>query len=164
MATSRPVTLGMVGLGRMGANLVRRAMRDGHSCVVFDQSPESVQTLVADGATGSSDLADLVAKLPTPRTVWVMVPAGAITESVITELIGLLEPGDALIDGGNSYYRDDIHHSQRCAEKGIDFIDVGTSGGVYGLERGYCLMIGGADGTVDRLSGLWDTIAPGFES
>ena len=164
MATSRPVTLGMVGLGRMGANLVRRAMRDGHSCVVFDQSQATVQTLVADGATGASDLADLVAKLPAPRAVWVMVPAGAITESVVTELIGLLEPGDALIDGGNSYYRDDIHHAQRCAEKGIDFIDVGTSGGVYGLERGYCLMIGGADGSVDRLSGLWDTIAPGFES
>ena len=164
MATSRPVTLGMVGLGRMGANLVRRAMRDGHSCVVFDQSQSTVQSLVTEGATGATDLADLVAKLPTPRAVWVMVPAGAITESVVSELIGLLEPGDALIDGGNSYYRDDIRHSQRCAEKGIDFIDVGTSGGVYGLERGYCLMIGGADGSVDRLSGLWDTIAPGFES
>ncbi|MDO8731143.1 MAG: decarboxylating 6-phosphogluconate dehydrogenase [Actinomycetota bacterium] len=164
MATSRPVTLGMVGLGRMGANLVRRSMRDGHSCVVFDQSPDSVQALVADGATGSTDLADLVAKLPTPRAVWVMVPAGAITESVVTELIGLLDSGDALIDGGNSYYRDDMHHAQLCAEKGIDFIDVGTSGGVWGLDRGYCLMIGGADGTVNRLSGLWDTIAPGFDS
>lgn len=164
MATSRPVTLGMVGLGRMGANLVRRAMRDGHSCVVFDQSPDSVQALVADGATGSSDLADLVAQLSAPRAVWVMVPAGKITESVVTELIGLLEPGDALIDGGNSYYRDDMHHSKLCAERGIDFIDVGTSGGVWGLERGYCLMIGGADASVDRLSGLWDTIAPGFES
>jgi len=164
MATSRPVTLGMVGLGRMGANLVRRAMRDGHSCVVFDQSSDSVQALVADGATGASDLADLVAKLPAPRAVWVMVPAGKITESVVTELIGLLEPGDALIDGGNSYYRDDMHHSKLCAEKGIDFIDVGTSGGVWGLERGYCLMIGGADASVDRLSGLWDTIAPGFAS
>jgi len=151
----------MVGLGRMGANLVRRAMRDGHSCIVFDQNPASVAALSADGAAGASSMADLVAQLPAPRAVWVMVPAGHITESVVTELIGLLEPGDALIDGGNSYYRDDIHHAQRCSEKGIDFIDVGTSGGVWGLDRGYCLMIGGADRSVQRLSGLWDTIAPG---
>ena len=164
MATANPVTLGMVGLGRMGANLVRRSMRDGHSCVVFDQSPENVHALVTEGATGADSLADLVAKLPSPRAVWVMVPAGHITESVITELIGLLEPGDCLIDGGNSYYRDDIHHAQRCAEKGIDFLDVGTSGGVWGLERGYCLMIGGPDASVNRLSVLWDTISPGVEA
>ena len=132
MTTANPVTLGMVGLGRMGANLVRRSMRDGHSCVVFDQSPESVAALVAEGATGAYDLAALVAALPTPRAVWVMVPAGHITESVITELIALLEPGDCLIDGGNSYYRDDIHHAQRCQAKGIDFLDVGPSGGVWG--------------------------------
>ncbi|MSW66950.1 MAG: decarboxylating 6-phosphogluconate dehydrogenase [Actinobacteria bacterium] len=154
----------MVGLGRMGANLVRRSMRDGHSCVVFDQSPESVAALVAEGATGANDLAALVAALPTPRAVWVMVPAGHITESVITELIALLEPGDCLIDGGNSYYRDDIHHAQRCQAKGIDFLDVGTSGGVWGLERGYCLMIGGPKSSVNRLHGLWDTISPGVEA
>ena len=164
MTTANPVTLGMVGLGRMGANLVRRSMRDGHSCVVFDQSPENVTALVAEGATGASSLADLVAALPTPRAVWVMVPAGRITESVITELIGLLEPGDCLIDGGNSYYRDDIHHAERCQEKGIDFLDVGTSGGVWGLDRGYCLMIGGPETSVTRLAGLWDTISPGVEA
>jgi 6-phosphogluconate dehydrogenase len=164
MTTANPVTLGMVGLGRMGANLVRRSIRDGHSCVVFDQSPEAVAALVAEGATGAMDLAELVAALPTPRAVWVMVPAGHITESVISELIALLEPGDCLIDGGNSYYRDDIHHAQRCRAKGIDFLDVGTSGGVWGLERGYCLMIGGPQASVDRLAGLWDTISPGVDA
>ncbi|MDD2858776.1 MAG: decarboxylating 6-phosphogluconate dehydrogenase [Candidatus Nanopelagicales bacterium] len=161
MTTTQPVTLGMVGLGRMGANLARRAMRDGHTCIGFDQSQANIDALVADGAGGATSLADLVAQLPAPRAVWVMVPAGRITESVVSELIGLLEPGDALIDGGNSYYRDDIHHAERCAAKGIDFVDVGTSGGVWGLDRGYCLMIGGADRSVQRLTGLWDTIAPG---
>jgi len=164
MTTANPLTLGMVGVGRMGANLVRRSIRDGHSCVVFDQSPEAVAALVAEGATGATDLAELVAALPTPRAVWVMVPAGHITESVISELIALLEPGDCLIDGGNSYYRDDIHHAQRCQAKGIDFLDVGTSGGVWGLERGYCLMIGGPQASVDRLAGLWDTISPGVDA
>ncbi|MSW94461.1 MAG: decarboxylating 6-phosphogluconate dehydrogenase [Actinobacteria bacterium] len=158
------MTLGMVGLGRMGANLARRAMRDGHSCVVFDSNGSNIESLVNDGATGAQSLADLVAKLPSPRAIWVMVPAGHITEKVVTELIGLLEPGDALIDGGNSYYRDDIRHAHTCADKGIDFLDIGTSGGVWGIDRGYCLMIGGAKASVDRLSGLWDTISPGVES
>ncbi len=162
--TTGTVTLGMVGLGRMGANLVRRAMADGHTCVVYDPQEAAVQTLASEGATGTSSLAALVAALPAPRAVWVMVPAGHITESVVTELTGLLEEGDCLIDGGNSYYRDDIRRSEACAAKGIDYLDVGTSGGVWGLERGYCLMIGGPDRAVDRLSALWDTIAPGFES
>jgi 6-phosphogluconate dehydrogenase len=158
------VTLGMVGLGRMGANLVRRAMADGHSCVVYDPQEAAVEALAAEGATGTSSLADLVAALPAPRAVWVMVPAGHITESVVTELIGLLESGDCLVDGGNSYYRDDIRRGGASAAAGIDYLDVGTSGGVWGRERGYCLMIGGPDRAVDRLVPLWDTIAPGFES
>jgi 6-phosphogluconate dehydrogenase len=156
------VTLGMVGLGRMGANLVRRAMADGHHAVVYDPQASAVDALTADGATGSTTLEALVAALPTPRAVWVMVPAGAITESVVAELTALLEPGDCLIDGGNSYYRDDIRRGEAAASKGIDYLDVGTSGGVWGLDRGYCLMIGGPDRAVDRLSPLWDTIAPGF--
>ena len=158
------VTLGMVGLGRMGANLVRRAMADGHTCVVYDPQAAAVDALVAEGATGASDLPALVKAMPAPRTVWVMVPAGHITESVVTELTGLLEDGDCLIDGGNSYYRDDIRRAAASAAKGIDYLDVGTSGGVWGRERGYCLMIGGPDRAVDRLAPLWDTIAPGFAS
>ncbi len=160
MQTAR-ITLGMVGLGRMGANLVRRAMRDGHSAVVFDRSAEAVQALVDEGASGADSLAALVAALPAPRAVWVMVPAGGITDAVVEELTGLLEPGDCIIDGGNSYYRDDIRRSAAAAERGIDYLDVGTSGGVWGLDRGYCLMIGGPDTPVQRLSVLWDTIAPG---
>ncbi len=162
--SSDRVTLGMVGLGRMGANLVRRAMADGHSAVVYDPQPAAVQALVDEGATGASSLADLVAQLPAPRTVWVMVPAGTITESVVSQLTDLLSPGDALIDGGNSYYRDDIRRAEACDAKGIDYIDVGTSGGVWGRERGFCLMIGGPDRSVNRLAGLWDTIAPGVDS
>ena len=158
------VTLGMVGLGRMGANLVRRAKADGHSAVVYDPQLSAVDALAAEGATGTSSLADLVAALPAPRAVWVMVPAGHITDDVVGQLIGLLESGDCLIDGGNSYYRDDIRRSEAAAAKGIDYLDVGTSGGVWGLERGYCLMIGGPDRAVERLTGLWDTIAPGFDS
>ncbi len=163
-AVSPRVTLAMVGLGRMGANLVRRAMADGHHAVVYDPQVSAVQALVADGATGTSSLAELVAALPAPRTVWVMVPAGAITESVVGELTGLLESGDCLIDGGNSYYREDIRRGEAAAAKGVDYLDVGTSGGVWGLERGYCLMIGGPDRAVDRLAPLWDTIAPGFDA
>ena len=158
------VTLGMVGLGRMGANLVRRAMADGHSAVVYDPQPATVQTLVSEGATGTASLAELVAALPAPRAIWVMVPAGDITEKVVSELMGLMEDGDALIDGGNSYYRDDLRRAQECAAKGIDYVDVGTSGGVWGRERGFCLMIGGPDRAVERLSSLWDTIAPGVDS
>ena len=159
---SSKVTLGMVGLGRMGANIVRRAMRDGHTAHVFDTSPQAVADLVADGAHGASSIAELVAGMPAPRTIWVMVPAGKITDTVVSELIGVLSPGDCIIDGGNSYYRDDIRHSAQAGERGVDFIDCGTSGGVWGLERGYCLMIGGPKTQVDRLAGLWDTVAPGF--
>jgi 6-phosphogluconate dehydrogenase len=158
------VTLGMVGLGRMGANLVRRAMADGHSAVVYDHQTPAVDALVAEGATGATSMAELVAALPAPRTVWVMVPAGHITESVVTDLIDLLSPGDCIIDGGNSYYRDDMRRGEAAAAKGIDYLDVGTSGGVWGRERGYCLMIGGQDASVDRLAPLWRTIAPGFDS
>ena len=163
-SASPRVTLGMVGLGRMGANLVRRAMADGHSTVVYDPQAAAVEALAAEGSVGTSSLADLVAALPAPRAVWVMVPAGHITESVVTELIGLLEPGGCLIDGGNSYYRDDMRRGELAAAKGIDYLDVGTSGGVWGKDRGYCLMIGGADRAVDRLAPLWDTIAPGVDS
>jgi 6-phosphogluconate dehydrogenase len=159
--TAGTVTLGMVGLGRMGANLVRRAMRAGATCVVCDQQEAAVQVLVADGAIGTTDLRQFVADLPRPRNVWVMVPAGHITEFVVMELIELLEPGDCLIDGGNSYYRDDIRRGAAAAAKGIDYLDVGTSGGVWGLDRGYCLMIGGPDAAVQRLAPLWDALAPG---
>ncbi|MBI1350873.1 MAG: decarboxylating 6-phosphogluconate dehydrogenase [Actinomycetales bacterium] len=155
------MTLGMVGLGRMGANLVRRAMRDGHACVVYDPNPDAVSALVAEGATGAGSLSEFVEKLPAPRNVWVMVPAGSVTESVVSDLTALLSEGDCLIDGGNSYYRDDIRRGEVAAGKGIDYLDVGTSGGVWGLERGYCLMIGGPDRSVDRLVPLWNTIAPG---
>jgi len=162
--TSNRTTLGMVGLGRMGANLVRRAMADGHHAVVYDPQEAAVAALAAEGATGAASLADLVTALPAPRTVWVMVPAGHITEGVVTDLIGLLEPGDCIIDGGNSYYRDDIRRGDMAAAKGVDYLDVGTSGGVWGRERGFCLMIGGPDHAVERLAPLWDTIAPGVET
>jgi 6-phosphogluconate dehydrogenase len=164
MPDKQSVTLGMVGLGRMGANLVRRAMADGHHAVVFDPQPSAVDALTAIGATGADSLGALVDALPAPRTVWVMVPAGHITESVVSDLIGLLSPGDCIIDGGNSYYRDDIRRSAVAEARGIDYLDVGTSGGVWGLDRGYCLMIGGPTETVTRLAPLWDTLAPGAAS
>jgi 6-phosphogluconate dehydrogenase len=154
----------MVGLGRMGANLVRRLMRDGHECVVYDVNPDAVATLAKEGATGAESIDDFVAKLERPRAAWVMVPAGEITESTVTELAGKLESGDAIIDGGNSYYRDDIRRSAKFAERGIDYIDCGTSGGVFGLERGFCLMIGGPDEAVQRLDPIFATIAPGVDS
>jgi len=156
--------LGMVGLGRMGANLVRRLMRDGHECVVYDVNPDSVAALAGEGATGADSLDDFVAKLSAPRAAWVMVPAGEITESTVTELGGRLEPGDAIVDGGNSYYRDDIRRAAKLAERDIDYVDCGTSGGVFGLERGYCLMIGGPTGAVERLDPIFATIAPGVDS
>jgi 6-phosphogluconate dehydrogenase len=156
--------LGMVGLGRMGANLVRRLMRDGHECVVFDVNPDAVKELAGEGATGAESLDDFVVKLTKPRAAWVMVPAGEITESTVNELAERLEAGDAIIDGGNSYYRDDIRRSKALAERGVDYIDCGTSGGVFGLERGYCLMIGGPDGAVERLDPIFATIAPGVDS
>jgi 6-phosphogluconate dehydrogenase len=161
MATSNPMQLGMVGLGRMGANLVRRLMRDGHHCVVFDVNPQAVQALEAEGATGASSMADFAAKLSAPRAAWVMVPAGDITSTTIDELAALMAQGDTIIDGGNSYYRDDIARARRLASRGIHLIDCGTSGGVWGLDRGYCLMIGGDDAAVDRLRPIFATIAPG---
>jgi 6-phosphogluconate dehydrogenase len=156
--------LGMVGLGRMGANLVRRAMRDGHTCVVFDVNPDAVATLVAEGAVGATSLADLADKLSTPRNVWIMVPAGEITESTVTSVAAVLESDDTIIDGGNSYYRDDIRRSQELSARGIHYVDCGTSGGVFGLERGFCLMIGGDDTAVTRLTPIWRTISPGVET
>ena len=156
--------LGMVGLGRMGANIVRRLMRDGHDCVVYDHTPGHVKTLVDEGAEGSDSLADLASKLKPPRAVWAMVPAGDITEQVVHDIADQLESGDVIIDGGNSYYRDDMRRSQEFAEKGIDYIDCGTSGGVFGLERGFCLMIGGPDAAVERLDPIFKTLAPGVET
>ncbi|MGI9116211.1 MAG: phosphogluconate dehydrogenase (NAD(+)-dependent, decarboxylating) [Gaiellales bacterium] len=152
--------LGMIGLGRMGANLVRRLMRDGHTCVVYDVNAGAVKALEAEGATGAASMADLVAKLERPRNVWIMVPAGLV-QQMVDELKELLEDDDTLIDGGNSYYRDDIKHAKELAAKGIHFVDCGTSGGVWGLERGYSLMIGGEDKAVQRLDPIWRTIAPG---
>src|SRR3954453_22649657 len=155
--------LGMIGLGRMGANLVRRLMRDGHECVVYDQNVDVVQVLSGEGAVGATTLEELVAKLDRPRAVWVMVPA-AITGRVVHELAVLLEPDDVIIDGGNSYYRDDVDCGKALAAKGIHYVDVGTSGGIYGLERGFCLMIGGEPEPVHRLDPIFASIAPGLQA
>ena len=154
--------LGMIGLGRMGGNIVRRLLRGGHSCVVFDTNAASVAQLAQDGATGSQDMADLVAKMPAPRAVWVMLPAGPITEATVNQLGELLQPGDTIIDGGNSNYQDDVRRAQAMATKGIRYIDVGTSGGVWGLDRGYCMMIGGDKPAFDHLEPLFKTLAPGI--
>ncbi len=156
--------LGMVGLGRMGANLVRRAQRAGHTCVVHDVDPAAVGALVAEGATGASSLAELAEKLSAPRAVWVMVPAGEITEQTVSALAEHLEAGDTIIDGGNSSYRDDLARAEAVAAKGLHYVDVGTSGGVWGLERGYCLMIGGEDEVVEGLDPIFSAIAPGLEA
>ncbi len=153
--------LGMIGLGRMGANIVRRLMRDGHTCVVFDVSPDAVATLVAEGAVGSSSLEDFAAKLDTPRRAWVMVPAGEITESSVANLASVLEAGDTIIDGGNSYYRDDIRRAAELAGRGIRYLDCGTSGGVFGLERGFCLMVGGPEDAFTELEPIFASLAPG---
>jgi 6-phosphogluconate dehydrogenase len=155
--------LGMVGLGRMGSNLVRRLMRDGHECVVYDRSADAVSGLESEGATGSDSLDDFVAKLETPRAAWVMIPA-EITGDVVTQLADRMEAGDILIDGGNSYYRDDVDRARALSEQGIHYVDVGTSGGVFGLERGFCLMIGGEQETVQHLDPLFRSIAPGVEA
>ena len=154
--------LGMIGLGRMGGNIVRRLQRAGHQCVVFDQSHDAVAGLVKEGSTGADALKDLVAKLEPPRAVWIMLPAGAITQATVDTLSGLLQSGDTIIDGGNSYYKDDIRRAQALKGKGIAYVDVGTSGGVWGLERGYCMMIGGPKETVDRLDPIFKTLAPGL--
>ncbi len=159
MATDTPLQLGMVGLGRMGANLVRRLMRDGHRCVVFDMNADAVETLAKEGATGATSLPDFVEKLEKPRAIWLMLPA-AVVDSTLDQLVGLLDPGDTVIDGGNSYYRDDITRAKNLLTKNIHYVDVGTSGGVWGLERGYCLMIGGETEIVTRLDPIFKTIAP----
>jgi 6-phosphogluconate dehydrogenase len=152
--------LGMIGLGRMGANMVRRLMRAGHTCVVYDVNAGAVKAMAGEGATGAPSLEEFVAKLERPRAVWVMVPAGYTGETV-TNLAALLSPGDTVIDGGNSHYHDDISRAAKLKEQGLHFLDVGTSGGVFGLERGYCLMIGGEAEVVDRLESIFAAIAPG---
>jgi 6-phosphogluconate dehydrogenase len=152
--------LGMIGLGRMGGNMVRRLVRAGHRCVVFDRSSDAVKSLAADGAVGVSSLADLVQQLKPPRAIWLMVPA-AVAEQSVDETAALLERGDVIIDGGNSYYIDDIRRAAKLRATGIDYVDVGTSGGVWGLDRGYCMMIGGPAQTVERLDPIFKTLAPG---
>ena len=154
--------LGMIGLGRMGGNIVRRLMKNGHSCVVYDKSADTVREFAGEGAAPSKDLADFVKQLTAPRAVWVMLPAGQITDATITELSGLLAKGDIVIDGGNSFYQDDIRHAEQLKPKGIHFVDVGTSGGVWGFERGYCMMIGGDKAVVDHLDPILKTLAPGM--
>ena len=153
--------LGVIGLGRMGANIARRLMKAGHTCVVWDRDDEAVEALAKDGATRAADVADLVGKLQAPRAVWVMLPSGPITEGMVEQLAGALKEGDTVIDGGNTFYRDDIRRGKALAEKGLTYVDVGTSGGVWGLERGYCMMIGGDKDAVDRLDPIFETLAPG---
>ena len=153
--------LGMIGLGRMGANIVRRLQKAGHTCVVYDRDPKPGEALAKEGATAASSLEDLVGKLNAPRAVWVMLPAGKPTEATIVTLSGLLAKGDAVIDGGNSFWRDDIRRAKALAEKGLHYLDVGTSGGVWGLERGYCMMIGGDADEVKRLDPIFAALAPG---
>jgi 6-phosphogluconate dehydrogenase len=153
--------IGVMGLGRMGANIARRLMRHGHACVVYDRDPGPGRALVAEGAALASSPADLVTALASPRTVWVMLPAGAATETAITELAGLLAAGDTIIDGGNTFWKDDVRRAGELKAKGLHYLDVGTSGGVWGLERGYCLMIGGAKPVVERLDPIFAALAPG---
>jgi 6-phosphogluconate dehydrogenase len=155
--------LGMIGLGRMGGNIVRRLMRDGvHRCVVYDRDPAAVRSLVDDGAVAASTLTDLVSKLEAPRAVWVMLPAGAVTEENVRELAAIMASGDTIIDGGNSNWKDDVRRAAELRLKGLAYVDVGTSGGVWGLERGYCMMIGGDKEVVDRLDPIFATLAPGI--
>src|SRR6516164_9637344 len=163
MTTGTPMQLGMVGLGRMGANLTRRLMRDGHRVVAYDRTPATVQKLGSEGATGANTLEEFVAKLDKPRTAWLMLPA-AVVGPTLDRLVPLLEPGDTVIDGGNSYYRDDITRAKQLAPKQLHYVDVGTSGGVFGLERGFCLMIGGETEVVQRLDPIFRTLAPGAGS
>ncbi|MBW8005782.1 MAG: decarboxylating 6-phosphogluconate dehydrogenase [candidate division NC10 bacterium] len=153
--------LGMVGLGRMGANMVRRLMRGGHQCVAFDRKPKSVEELAGEGATGATTLDEFVRTLNKPRVAWVMVPAGDPTEQTVMGLGERMEAGDIIIDGGNSYYKDDVRRAKALQPKGIHYVDVGTSGGIWGLERGYCMMIGGPKGVVEHLDPLLKTLAPG---
>src|SRR5438876_6983872 len=152
--------LGMIGLGRMGANMVRRLQKGGHQGVVFDRAPDAVKHLTSEGASGSSSLDDFVKKLSKPRAIWLMVPAGVV-DATLHELTGKLDVGDIIIDGGNSYYIDDIRRAKELAAKGLHYVDVGTSGGVWGLERGYCQMIGGENEIVKHLDPIFKTLAPG---
>jgi 6-phosphogluconate dehydrogenase len=153
--------LGMIGLGRMGANMVRRLARDGHECVVFDRAQDAVQAIGGERVTGTASLADLVAKMAKPRAVWIMLAAGEITESTIAQLSELLAAGDIIIDGGNAFYKDDVRRAKSLESKGIHYVDCGTSGGVWGLDRGYCLMIGGEKEAVDYLDPIFKSLAPG---
>ncbi|MEO0768035.1 MAG: phosphogluconate dehydrogenase (NAD(+)-dependent, decarboxylating) [Cyanobacteria bacterium J06649_4] len=153
--------LGMIGLGRMGANIVRRLMRDGHDCVVFNRTPDKVQQLESEGATGSDSIDDFIQKLEKPRCIWIMVPAGEATEAMVQQLSTKLDAGDIVIDGGNSYYKDDVRRGKVMHKQGIHYVDIGTSGGVWGLERGYCLMVGGDPGAVAHLDPILKTVAPG---
>jgi 6-phosphogluconate dehydrogenase len=155
--------LGMIGLGRMGANMVTRLQRGGHQCVVWDRNDHKIEACVAEGATGASSPEDIAAKMDAPRAIWIMLPAG-VTGAMVEQVAAALEPGDTIIDGGNSYYRDDVDRAEVLKERGIFYMDVGTSGGVFGLERGYCEMIGGEDEAVERLSPVLATLAPGVES
>lgn len=154
--------LGMIGLGRMGGNIVRRLMEHGHTTVIYDRDPKAVATIAADGAFGAKDLEEFVKKLEKPRTAWVMLPAGQITETTINALAKLMEPGDVIIDGGNTFWQDDVRRGKALKERGIHYVDVGTSGGVWGLERGYCMMIGGDKAVVDRLDPIFAGLAPGL--
>ncbi|MCS5619868.1 MAG: decarboxylating 6-phosphogluconate dehydrogenase [Myxococcota bacterium] len=158
---SKAMQLGMIGLGKMGANMVRRIMGAGHECVVFDQSPEAVEALKSEGARGATSLAELVSKLDAPRAIWIMVPAGEITEGVVQELAGLMSKGDMMIDGGNSMFKDDARRAIELTPKGIHYLDCGTSGGVWGIDRGYCLMIGGDKAAVTHLDPIFKCLAPG---
>ena len=164
MATDMPMQLGMVGLGRMGSGIVRRLLKDGHNCVGYDVSPDAVKALEGDGALGATSLEEFAAKLEKPRAAWVMVPAGEITDKTIAALAEVLEPGDVIVDGGNTHYIEDIRHAAELRAKGIHHVDVGTSGGVWGFERGFCLMIGGEKEVVDRLSPIFASIAPGVDA
>jgi 6-phosphogluconate dehydrogenase len=156
------VQLAIIGLGRMGANIARRLMGDGHSCVVYDRDPKAVSAVADHGASGAKDLADLVRQLKPPRAVWVMLPAGGPTEETVQALGDLLQAGDTVIDGGNSFYKDDIRRAKALKAKGLSYVDAGTSGGVWGLERGYCLMVGGDKAAVDRIDPILKTLAPGL--
>jgi 6-phosphogluconate dehydrogenase len=153
--------LGMVGLGRMGANMTRRLLRGGHTMVVSDLSADAVKAIVGEGAVASSSLDDLVTKLTAPRAAWIMVPSGDPTEKTVQALLAKMQPGDTIIDGGNSYFKDDVRRSKLCAAKGVHYVDVGTSGGVWGIDRGYCMMIGGPKEAVQRLDPIFKTLAPG---
>ena len=164
MPTDKPMQLGMVGLGRMGAGIVRRLTRDGHHCLGYDVNADAVKSLQGEGVDGATTLEEFAAKLEKPRTAWVMVPAGEITSKTIRSVADVFEPGDVIIDGGNTHYHDDIRHAAELREKGIHHVDVGTSGGVYGLERGFCLMVGGETEVVERLYPLFGSIAPGVDA